>query len=561
MQRFIRSLRIRLGEDSVAQDGRRAPAFFGAQDGTHRLAAEVEGAAFVSVNVAPAAGARGLSGGISPERDRPGAGDDDNSLPLPGPPASAITASVVTIRRSVRRISARIDCLSSGPPLMPKHAASKRDRRGVEARLAARGAHRAKYGALEFRTTFRGAAWLHGPASPAPSMRPVSSPMRALVADWPPSTPGITSWQLVESRFLMFADQAQSPIGGVLAEIAGADIAVEHQQISDTATPYRFGGRPATLGRSVERVPQELSCGNVRCGLVRHQNRARRIRLGNRTQCSTTASGGVFDSMIPSAPYCGRLDSRNPSSGLMRSASRNGTFTRCHASKLQYCRTIEGHESTAWTTASANAARGIRSSANAIASDERQDRDEKSRADIAKVVGAEERGGEQQLPSLAPRKSHQSDRRQQKHRPQQSDSDPRIVTSIGISQRLGSEYIASCCRYSRSNSAVTYGFGNHALKNGASGFCTHIQFLTIHGSTTMRNMRRPSRALASGGSSMRHARRHTESRPTPYIWRHRQNPRAVRSRSAVARSLLPPRFPPGRTVRTRLPPRPHRYMR
>src|SRR5579883_2346580 len=32
-------------------------------------------------------------------------------------------------------------------------------------------------------------AWLHGPASPAPRIRPVSSPITAVVPDWPPSTP------------------------------------------------------------------------------------------------------------------------------------------------------------------------------------------------------------------------------------------------------------------------------------------------------------------------------------------------------------------------------------
>src|SRR5579883_1977190 len=40
-------------------------------------------------------------------------------------PASAVTASVVTISRRARSMPARIASLSSGPPLMPKHAASK----------------------------------------------------------------------------------------------------------------------------------------------------------------------------------------------------------------------------------------------------------------------------------------------------------------------------------------------------------------------------------------------------------------------------------------------------
>ena len=41
-------------------------------------------------------------------------------------PASAITASSVTTTSSAGRISRRIACLSSGPPLMPKQAAAKR---------------------------------------------------------------------------------------------------------------------------------------------------------------------------------------------------------------------------------------------------------------------------------------------------------------------------------------------------------------------------------------------------------------------------------------------------
>src|ERR1035438_7957186 len=113
------------------------------------------------------------------------------AIPCPAEvaPASAMTASVVTIRRRVRRIGARMAGLSSGPPLMPKHAASKQ--------MADASRPAFPHAASKLSLTPRSrrarpppaAALWQAHATPEPRMRRVSSPMTALVLDWPPSTP------------------------------------------------------------------------------------------------------------------------------------------------------------------------------------------------------------------------------------------------------------------------------------------------------------------------------------------------------------------------------------
>src|ERR1039457_6646562 len=78
--------------------------------------------------------------------------------PVAVAPESAMAASVVTIKCSARSIRARIACLSSGPPLMPRQADSKHT-------LAASNPARARafvHGALESGAPFlvpRVVAW------------------------------------------------------------------------------------------------------------------------------------------------------------------------------------------------------------------------------------------------------------------------------------------------------------------------------------------------------------------------------------------------------------------
>src|SRR5205085_11931714 len=77
----------------------------------------------------------------------------------------------------------------SGPPLMPKQAASN----STESKSICASAHAARRLSVTARSSLArpsaAAAWLHGPPSPVPRTRPVSSPITAVVPDCPPSTP------------------------------------------------------------------------------------------------------------------------------------------------------------------------------------------------------------------------------------------------------------------------------------------------------------------------------------------------------------------------------------
>ena len=83
----------------------------------------------------------------------------------------------------------RISSRSSGPPLSPKQAASNVTFARSRPACAQAAPTLPRMARSSFARPSAAAAWLHGPASPAPKMRPVSSPITAVVPDWPPSTP------------------------------------------------------------------------------------------------------------------------------------------------------------------------------------------------------------------------------------------------------------------------------------------------------------------------------------------------------------------------------------
>ncbi len=108
--------------------------------------------------------------------------------PVSVAPARAISASVVTSKRLARSSVARMARLSSGPPLIPKQADS--NWRPGSSPACAQAAATLSVTALSSRARpSPAAAWLHGPPWPVPSTHPPSSPMTAVVVDWPPSTP------------------------------------------------------------------------------------------------------------------------------------------------------------------------------------------------------------------------------------------------------------------------------------------------------------------------------------------------------------------------------------
>ncbi len=189
VQHLVGTLGLRRRQQHLPQRSRRTPTFLQPQYRPRRLPRDIEPAAFIPKNVPPAARPRRTARRIPAEGDRPGAGNGDNSLPGRVAPESAITASLVTTRRFTRSVAARISRLSSGPPLIPKHAASKR--------TVARPIRPAAQAAATLPVTARSRLPRPSPARRDCRDRPprcpesarFSSPMIAVVPDCPPSTP------------------------------------------------------------------------------------------------------------------------------------------------------------------------------------------------------------------------------------------------------------------------------------------------------------------------------------------------------------------------------------
>jgi hypothetical protein len=115
----------------------------------------------------------------------------------PSAPANAIAASSVTNSRDVRTNSDITVSLSVGPPLIPKQVDAKKTLSTSTPALL----RHSRTTRFSFAGPSAAPTWLQGPAVPLPRMRPLSSPIRAVVLDCPPSTPRYNRASLIEPDY------------------------------------------------------------------------------------------------------------------------------------------------------------------------------------------------------------------------------------------------------------------------------------------------------------------------------------------------------------------------
>ena len=154
-----------------------------------------------------------------------------------------------------------IATLSSGPPLMPKQAASEADCGGIECRARAGLADGFRQRALQLRAALPPCRRdCRDRPRPSPARGRFSSPINAVVDDWPPSTPrkNLPLTGSVQPFVAEHSHRNDAPLVGMRAEILRTKIVAIDHHVVDTPQLQLFRGHPLPLrtlgGRS-------LACG------------------------------------------------------------------------------------------------------------------------------------------------------------------------------------------------------------------------------------------------------------------------------------------------------------